>query len=271
MTAPSSQQPAALAAERIAWTIEKREILRGIGIDVAAGELVGLVGPNGSGKSSLLRTIYRVLKPDAGRITIGGEDVWKSSARRVAQRTASVLQEAAAEFDFSVEDVVFMGRTPHKGPLDRETALDRDIVGDALARVDMADFGNRRFATPSGGEKQRALIARAVAQQTQALILDEPTNHFDIRYQIEILELVRSLGLTTLAALHDLNLAAEYCDRLYLIDHGKVVASGRPEDVLRPELLRQVYGIGTEVIRHPRSGRPHLIFFPLRPPANARS
>ena len=256
-----TERPVSLAAARVAWSVDDQPILRGLGIDVAAGELVGLIGPNGSGKSSFLRTVYRVLRPDAGSIALGGEDVWKLSARRVARRTAAVLQDPPTDFDFSVFDVVFMGRTPHKGPLDRETQRDRDIVREALARVDMAAFGARRFATLSGGERQRVLIARALAQQTPALILDEPTNHLDIRYQIEILDLVRSLGLTTLAALHDLNLAAEYCDRLYLIDRGAVVATGSPQAVLRPDLVRQVYGIDAEVIANPRSGRPHLIFF----------
>jgi len=253
----------ALSAADVCWSIEKKEILRGIGLEVRRGELVGIIGPNGSGKSSFLRTVYRVLKPSAGLITLDGDDVWKLSVRKAAQRTAAVLQETPTEFEFSVEEMVFMGRTPHKGPLDRETREDHRIVADALARVGMADFAERSFSTLSGGEKQRVLIARAVAQRAQFLVLDEPTNHLDIRYQLEILELVRGLGITVLAALHDLNLAAHYCDRIYVVHEGRIVASGTPDDVLRPDLLRDVFGVGVLVQPHPMTGRSHLVFYHL--------
>ena len=257
---------AALHAQDVAWSVDKRPILRGMGLDVGPGELVGIIGPNGSGKSTFLRTVYRVLKPDAGLITLAGDDVWKLSVRSAAQRTAAVLQESAGEFEFTAEEMVFMGRTPHKGPLDRETGEDRRIVAEALARVGMSDYAERSFSTLSGGEKQRVLVARALAQRARFLVLDEPTNHLDIRFQLEILELVRDLsrqGVTTLAALHDLNLAAAYCDRLYVVDQGQVAASGAPADVLRPDLLRAVFGVGAMLGTHAVTGRPHLSFFPL--------
>ena len=253
----------ALAARDVSWSVEQRQILRSLALSVGAGELVGLVGPNGSGKTTLLRTMYRALKPDAGLITLDGDDVWKLSPRDAARRTAAVLQESPGEFEFSVEEMVFMGRTPHKGPLDRETAGDRRIVADALARVGMTELAGRAFSTLSGGEKQRVLIARALAQQARFLVLDEPTNHLDIRYQLEVLELVKGLRVTTLAALHDLNLAAAYCDRVYAIDEGQVVASGTPHEVFTPDLLRRVFGVGASVQSHPVTGKPHLTFFPL--------
>ena len=255
---------AALEAQGVSWSVEKRQILNSLSLNVRPGELVGIIGPNGSGKSSFLRTVYRVLKPDAGLIMLDGDDVWKLSTRKAAQRTAAVLQEAPTEFEFTAEEMVFMGRTPHKGPLDRETAEDHRIVADSLSRVGMSAFAQRAFSTLSGGEKQRVLIARALAQQARLLVLDEPTTHLDIRYQLEILELVRGLGVTALAALHDLNLAAAYCDRVYAIDEGRVVQSGTPEEVLTPELLRQVFRVGASVQTNQLTGRPHLTFFPLQ-------
>ena len=230
---------------------------------VRRGELVGLIGPNGSGKSTFLRTVYRVLKPDAGSITLDGDDLWRLSTRDAARRTAAVLQESPGDFEFSAEEVVSMGRTPHKGVLDRETAEDHRIVAESLARVGMTDFADRSFSTLSGGEKQRVLVARALAQKARFLVLDEPTNHLDIRYQLEILELVKGLGVTTLAAMHDLNLAAAYCDRLFAIEGGRLVTSGTPAEVLTPPLLRRVFGVGAHVHPDPLTGKPHLTFFSL--------
>ena len=267
---PADGGDVALEAQGVSWSIEQRQILHSLSLDVRQGELVGIIGPNGAGKSSFLRTVYRVLKPDVGLITLDGDDVWKLSTRKAAQRTAAVLQEAPTEFEFTVEEMVFMGRTPHKGPLDRETADDRRIVAESLSRVGMSTFALRAFSTLSGGERQRVLIARALAQQARFLVLDEPTTHLDIRYQLEILELVKGLGVTTLAAMHDLNLAAAYCDRIYAIDAGRVVQSGTPDAVLTPELLRQVFGVGASVQTNQLTGKPHLTFSPLPAPLRLR-
>ncbi len=250
-----------LHIEHVSWQVDGTVILRDTALRVEPGEFVGLIGPNGSGKSSLLRTIYRAVKPNAGLVTLDEVDVWKLSVREAAQRTAVVLQESPSEFDFTVEELVFMGRTPHKGLTDRDTDEDYRIVHDALERVGMTTFARRHFSTLSGGEKQRVLLARALAQQARFLVLDEPTNHLDIRYQIEMLDLVRSLGVTALAALHDLNLAAVYCDRIYVVSKGEIVAAGAPGEVLQPALIREVFGIGADVQPHPRTGKPYLIFF----------
>lgn len=251
-----------LHVEKVTWRVEEHTILRDVAVDVAAGELVGVLGPNGSGKSSLLRCIYRALKPDAGNIALDGDNVWDLDAKEAARRTATVLQETPGEFEFVVWEMVLMGRTPHKGMFERESAEDQDLVENALAQVGMLSFADRSFATLSGGEKQRVLIARALAQQARFLILDEPTNHLDVRYQLEILDLVRGLGVTTFTALHDLNLAATYCDRLYIMAEGEIVAAGTPEDVFQPALLRQVFGVEAEVQVHPRTGKLHIVFLP---------
>ena len=250
-----------LDVERVTWEVAAKKILDEVTLHAGEGEFVGLIGPNGSGKSSLLRCIYRSLQPDAGLIAIDGGDIARMTIRDSAQKTAVVLQETPSEFDFQVDEIVFMGRTPHKGLLDRETDRDRRIVAESLERVSMTEFADRNFWTLSGGEKQRVIVARALAQQTRFLVLDEPTNHLDIKFQIGILDLVKGLAVTTLAALHDLNLAASYCDRIYAISEGEIVASGSPERVLRPELIRSVYGIGAMVQSHPKTGRPHLLFY----------
>ncbi len=218
------------------------------------------MGPNGSGKSTLLRTIYRALRPVAGAVLVGGDDAWALSARASAQRTAVVVQEGISEFDFTVFDVVAMGRNPHKGPLDRETERDEHVCFDALARVGMDDFAERDFATLSGGEKQRVHVARAIAQESHLLVLDEPTNHLDIRFQLELLDLVRGLGVTTIAAMHDLALAAGHCDRLYVLDAGTVVAAGRPDDVLTAELVARVFGVRLRGWVDAETGRTRLGF-----------
>ncbi|MDR8407433.1 ABC transporter ATP-binding protein [Nonomuraea sp. 3-1Str] len=203
------------------------------------GEFVGLVGPNGCGKSTLLRTVYRALRPAAGLITVDGDDVHRLPARQAARRTAVVAQEAPADLDFTVAEIVFMGRTPYKA----DALVDEELAARALDRVGMAGAAERVFATLSGGEKQRVLLARALAQQTRLLLLDEPTSHLDIRHQLEILHLVRELGIATLAVLHDLNQAAAFCDRLYVMNAGRIVAGGPPEQVLNPDLICQVYGV----------------------------
>lgn len=251
-----------LNVENVTWRVEEQTILRDVAVDVAAGELVGVLGPNGSGKSSLLRCIYRALKPDAGYIALDGDNVWDLDAKDAARRTATVLQETPGEFEFVVWEMVLMGRTPHKSMFDRENAEDYDLVDSALEQVGMLSFADRNFATLSGGEKQRVLIARALAQQARFLILDEPTNHLDVRYQLEILDLVRGLQVTTFTALHDLNLAATYCDRLYIMAEGEIVAAGTPEDVFQPTLLRKVFGVEAEVQVHPRTDKLHIVFLP---------
>lgn len=199
---------------------------------------------------------------DAGTITLDDQDVWRLSARDTARRVGVVLQERVGTFDFSVREIVLMGRSPHKRPFDRETADDLRIVDQALAQVGLTGFADRSFPTLSGGEQQRALVARALVQQAQVLVLDEPTSHLDVYHQFQVLDLVRALQVTTIAALHDLNLAALYCDYLYVLKAGALVASGRPEAVLTAGLIHDVYGVRADVTIHSFTGRPHVVFLP---------
>ncbi len=230
-----------------------------VDIAVPDGSFVGLLGPNGSGKSTILKTIYRVHRPAEGRVLLEGVDLLAMGAREAARRVAVVAQESIVEFDFTVLEIVMIGRTPHKRAFDREDELDRSIVADAIERVGCQALVSRSFNSLSGGEKQRVLIARALAQGADHLILDEPTNHLDVRYQIEILELVSSLGVTVLAALHDLSLAALFCDTVYLLTDGRVVARGAPDRVITTETVREAYGADVLVVEHPETGTPHLI------------
>lgn len=249
-----------LDVNQVAVAIESRRIVDEVSLQVAPGEIVGLIGPNGSGKSTLLRSVYRLLKPAAGFVRLGEDDVWKLTARESARRTGVVVQETPSDFDFTVREVVEMGRTPHKGMLEGDNVHDAQIVDDALSRVNMTAFLARSFNTLSGGEKQRVLVARALAQQPKLLVLDEPTNHLDIRYQLEILNLVRGLGITTLVTLHDLNLAAAYCHRLYLLSNGRIATAGAPAAVLTPHWVRSVYGVDAHCGVHPVTGQLHLVF-----------
>ncbi|MFD7402369.1 ABC transporter ATP-binding protein [Streptomyces sp. NPDC059866] len=232
-------------------------LVEDVRLAVDSGAFVGLIGPNGSGKSTLLRCVYRALRPAAGVVRLDGDDVHALDPRGVARRLAALPQESSAEFDFTVAEVVRMGRLPHRG---RTAAEDGAVCAEAMERTGVGHLAERGFLALSGGEKQRVLIARALAQRPRVLVLDEPTNHLDIAHQLDVLSLVRASGLTVLAALHDLNLAAAHCDLLYVVEGGRVVASGPPHDVLRPELLAEVFGVRAHPVRHPETGAVQLLF-----------
>jgi iron complex transport system ATP-binding protein len=249
-----------LQAEHIDIDLGSTRIVHDVTLDVAPGTLVGLIGPNGSGKSTFLRAVYRMLRPSNGRIALNGNDVWHMSAQQSAIHTAVVVQEPISDFDFSVSEIVYAGRTPHKSLFSRDSPEDHDIVRSALDRVGLLAHAQRSFGSLSGGEKQRVLIARALAQQPRVLILDEPTNHLDIRFQLEILALLRAIGITTLITLHDLNLAASFCHRLYLLSAGRIVAAGEPRDVLTPAIIRQVFHVNAVCSEHPANGTLRIWF-----------
>ncbi|PWA12195.1 ABC transporter [Pueribacillus theae] len=249
-----------LAAKNVSLTLNDNPILNNMDILVRNQEFVGLLGPNGSGKSTFLKSIYRTMKPDVGWISLANQDIYKLPPRKVARQMAVVRQESAIEFDFSVREIVMMGRFPHKSAFQSDTKQDEELVNETLARVGMQDFAERSFTTLSGGEKQRVLIARALAQQAKLLVLDEPTNHLDIHSQLQIMAILKKLRCTVLTALHDLNIAAVYCDRLYIVKSGEIVASGTPAEVLQPQLINDVFGVDCEVSIHPRTAKPHIVF-----------
>jgi iron complex transport system ATP-binding protein len=248
-----------LVVAGVDWAVGPATILDDVDVVVPTGAVVGLLGPNGSGKTSLLRCVARLRRPDCGVVSLDGADLATMRRRDLGRRMALVEQHGDTEVDLRVLDVVLLGRTPHQRPLQGDTATDHEVCRDALARVDMLAFAERPWSTLSGGERQRVHLARAIAQQPALLVLDEPTNHLDLGHQQQLLTLVRSAGFTSLAALHDLNLAAMYCDSLVVLERGRVRAAGPPAEVLTADLLADVYGVTAEVVTHPRGGHPVVI------------
>ena len=221
--------------------LEGTRIIKGMSVEIKDKEFVGILGPNGSGKSTLLKCIYRVLHPKSGEVQLNGKAIQAYSVKESAREMAVVAQHNYYNFDFSVQDVVLMGRSPHKKAMERDNANDFGIVLESLEKVGMKEFRDRSFSTLSGGEQQRVILARALAQKTNCLVLDEPTNHLDIKYQLQLMDIVRSLNLTVVSAIHDLNIAAMYCDKIFVVKDGKIVAFGTPEEVLTKEFIKEVY------------------------------
>lgn len=236
-----------ITTQQLHAVLGNTEILRGIDFEANEGEFVGIIGPNGSGKSTLLRCLYRVLTPSEGAVFLDGKKLSSYRVKESAQKLAVVAQHNYYNFEFSVRDVVMMGRAPHKRALDRDTAEDYQIMRQSLKAVGMQEFEERSFSTLSGGEQQRIILARALAQQTPCLILDEPTNHLDIKYQLWLMDIVKNLDCTVISAVHDLNIAAMYCDRLYAMKQGKLIAQGTPHELLTPDLIRELYEVDAEV------------------------
>ncbi|MFF2007520.1 ABC transporter ATP-binding protein [Streptomyces sp. NPDC058195] len=232
-------------------TLDGAPVLHDVGLDVEPGQIVGLVGPNGSGKSTLLRSVYRSRRPVAGVVEVGGRDLWRLSTRAAARYVAAVLQDGAGAGGLTVAETVALGRTPHHGMLGRDGESDRHAVAAAMENCGIASLAGRGLASLSGGERQRVLLARALAQTPELLVLDELTNHLDIRARFELLGLIRETGVTTLAALHDLDLAARFCDRLVVLHRGRAVAAGPVLDALTPGLLHEVFGVRARAERHP--------------------
>lgn len=248
-----------IEAENISFSWGDTKILQDVSLQAGEGKFIGVIGPNGSGKSTFLKCIYRVLHQDAGCIYLDGTQNTRMSHKETARFLGVVAQHNIYDFDFTVKDVVLMGRAPHKRLMEQDTAEDYEIIDAALKRVGMEGFKKRSFADLSGGEQQRVILARALAQQTRALILDEPTNHLDIQYQLQLLRTVKELRLTVVAAFHDLNLAGLYCDEIYVLKDGKIYAAGAPCQVLTPTLIDEIYGVQADVITD-KTGHPHIIY-----------
>ena len=235
-------------------------------MQISPGKFVGLIGPNGAGKSSLLRCLYRFNRPTSGQITFNNHDIWQLKSEDYAKQVAVVLQETPSQFNLSVFDVIALGLTPHKSLFSSVTNIDKQKITQAINTVGLEQHSNQSFESLSGGEKQRALIARAIVQQPQLLIMDEPTSHLDVKYQIQVMELAKSLGVTVFASFHDLNLAAAMCDELLVIKNGEITHSGTPSEVLTENMLGDVFGVCAQVNNHPqisKSGNsiPHITYF----------
>ncbi|MDT0614963.1 ABC transporter ATP-binding protein [Streptomyces lancefieldiae] len=262
-----------LSAERVSRAAGGRLILDGVSLSPGPGATTGLLGPNGSGKSTLLRLLAGVLAPAGGVVTLDGRPLDRVGRRDVARRVAVVEQQADTQVDLTVRDVVRLGRIPHRRAWAPASAADDEAVAEALERTGLTAQSDRFWHTLSGGERQRVQIARALAQQPRELLLDEPTNHLDIQHQLDVLALVAALPVTTVVALHDLNLAGMYCDHLVVLSQGRVVASGDPREVLTADLVAEVYRVRAEVAGTGPGGRPHVRFLGTltgRPPSPSR-
>ncbi|MGW0037058.1 ABC transporter ATP-binding protein [Gordonia sp. NPDC003376] len=235
-----------LTAHEIRWSRGGHLILDGVTLQPEPGETVGILGPNGSGKSSLIRALAGVTRPDSGTVRLDGTEIGSLRRREIARRVAVVSQHSATDTDIEVVDVVRLGRIPHASMLGADAGGD-DVVERVLAQTGLTDKAHRMWHTLSGGERQRVQIARALAQEPAELLLDEPTNHLDIAHQLDVLALVADLPVTSYVALHDLNLAARYCDRLLVMRAGRVVSFGPPAEVLTTELIADVYGVQTRI------------------------
>ena len=248
-----------IQTDAIQVSFGSKTILHDISLAIQDKEFVGIIGPNGSGKSTFLKCLYRVLQPSGGKIYFDGAELSSLSHRDTALKMAVVAQHSTVNFDFSVLEMVLMGRSPYKGLLDRDQLDDYEIARHALSEVGLSDFESRNFNTLSGGEQQRVILARALAQRTECLVLDEPTNHLDIKYQLELMTIVKRLDATVVSAIHDLNLAAIYCDRIIALKEGHIVCSGTPQEVLTAETIRHIYGVSAMVQTLP-DGRLNIIY-----------
>jgi iron complex transport system ATP-binding protein len=236
-----------LELQDVEWFAGYRQIIKGVSLEVVPGEFLGLIGPNGSGKTSLMSILSGIRRPDRGRALLSRQDMHRHGRRKLAQHIGFVEQQADTTDRLTVREAVSLGRTPYLSMLSPWTSRDDDLVAQALADVDMAHMANRHWQTLSGGEKQRVHIARALAQEPKFLLLDEPTNHLDIRHQLGLLELVRTLPVTVVAALHDLNHAALFCDRIAVMNHGVLMGLGTVPEILTKTMLRDVFGVSAQV------------------------
>ncbi|MGA5125275.1 ABC transporter ATP-binding protein [Streptomyces pseudogriseolus] len=249
-----------LKLDELSVVTDGKSLVRGLSLTVPDGQVVGLVGPNGSGKSTALRCVYRALRPSSGTVRVGEQDLTRLPMRHSARTIAAMTQDGGIDFDFTVEEVVALGRAPHLRGNQALSGRERSLCEWAMDQLDIGHLAHRGVLTLSGGERQRVLLARALVQEPEILVLDEPTNHLDVRHQVDLLSLLRASGLTVLVVLHDLNLAAAACDRLGVLSQGRLVASGAPADVLTPDLVADVFGVKASVVPHPLTGDPQLLY-----------
>jgi iron complex transport system ATP-binding protein len=255
-----------LLMRKVSFSYFNGLVLRDIELNITEGEMVGLIGPNGCGKTTLLKLASGVLCPVKGEVSLDGLSLKRLSRKHIAQKVAVVPQSFHIPFAFTVDEVVMLGRTPFVSMLSGETAKDRETATMALELAGIAHLRNRYFNELSGGERQKVILAMALAQEPKLLLLDEPTAHLDISHQVEIMEAVKRLnrlqGITVIAAMHDLNLAALFFDRLVLLKEGILVADGTPHEVLTEDTLRHVFSASVKVSQHPVTAAPHIVVLP---------
>lgn len=263
--ARSSAAPSgAVRAVELTCSAGRRNIVVGADFSIEPGETVGIVGPNGSGKTTLLRTLAGIRKPARGRVLVDGRMLHGLRPRQRATAVALVAQDESPPADMLVGEAVALGLTPYLPPWGLGAPRERKQVREALATVDLSGFADRPVQQLSGGERQRVLLARALLQDTPVLLLDEPTNHLDVTHQLALLDLVRGLRRTVVAALHDLSLADRYCDRIIVLHNGSTRPPAPPAQALTPEVLAEVFGVDATRVKHPATGEDHLLITPRK-------
>ncbi|MGB3159687.1 MAG: ABC transporter ATP-binding protein [Carnobacterium sp.] len=249
-----------LTVDNVSVSIASKKIVEHISLQVNDNQFVGLIGPNGCGKSTLLKSISKILEPNVGIITLDNETVQELSNKQLAKKLGVLGQFHQVNFDFSVRQMLLLGRSPHKGLMERDNALDYEIVELILQQMDLQELADRSFLSLSGGEKQRVILGRTLVQQPKFLVLDEPTNHLDIKHQLSILKIVRDLPISVLAALHDLNLAARFTDYLYAMKDGRIIKQGTPEEVITEAVISELYEVDCRTYINPILGKPTIEF-----------
>ncbi|EMB27025.1 ABC transporter ATP-binding protein [Treponema denticola] len=229
------------------FEIPDSKILDSVSLTVEEGQTVGLIGPNGSGKTTLLKHIYRALLPKKDTVFINGKPIEHFSYKESAKHITVMKQESLSDFEYKVIEMVLMGRSPYRKFFENNTREDKQIAYNALKFVGMEEYANRNFSTLSGGEKQRVFIARSLAQEAEILILDEPTNHLDVHYQWALMDIIKKLNKTVLAVFHELNLAAHFCDYIFVLNKGKIVRAGTPKEIYTPEVFANVFRIEADI------------------------
>ncbi len=251
-----------LKIQDLDFAIEDVQILKNIYLEIEEGDFFGLIGPNGSGKSTLLKNIYRVLNPDRGSIFLDGISIDKFSIKESAKKMSVFIQENHLEFDMMVLDLVLLGRYAHKKLFEDNDAQDIQIAKKALEKVGMIDYINRGFLSLSGGEKQRILLAKVLAQDADFIVLDEPTNHLDIHYQYQIMSILKEHDKTIFSSIHDLNIAAMFCDKLIVLNGGKVHKIGKTEEILTSDMIEKVFKIPAHVTKNDITGKLQIHYYP---------
>ncbi len=250
-----------LQLQEIEFAVAEKQIIKNISLTIEEGKFVGIIGPNGSGKTTMLKILYRHLKQTSGNVTLHEKDIWDVTPKTFAKQMAVVSQESTVLFDFTVKELVLMGRLPYKKWMSADNKEDYAIVEESMRLANISHLADRTLHNLSGGEKKRVMLARALAQKAAILVLDEPTNHLDIEHQLQLMDLVRNLPITIIAALHDLNLAAAYCDELIVMKEGHFYMQGSPMDVLTEKTLQEVFHIQAGIAKNPFTNKLHLFFY----------
>ena len=249
-----------LKVENLSFNIKSKKLLDNININVKKGSFVGLIGPNGCGKTTLLKNIYRCLTPTNGTIYIDDKNIYGLKNKELSKHLSVVMQENSIEFDFTIGEIVAMGRFSSLKRFEKLNESDEDIIQSSLKKVGLENYKNRSFLSLSGGEKQRVMIAVALCQKSKLIILDEPTNHLDIKYQLSILNMLKSLDITVFTTIHDMNLASTYCDYIYVMKSGKVTTHGKIEEVFTKNMFNEVFEVNVHISNNPYNDKLNISY-----------